>query len=80
MDGTNFYFLQEYLESKELLDYIQDVTINEQLVVEIVKKMILTSIYLTNRGFQFTDLKPHNVFMSNDGDTLNLKITDFDYK
>lgn len=79
MDSTNFYFIQEYFEGgKELLDYIQDVDLCEKAVVGILKKLITTSMYLTNSGFQFTDLKPHSIFIMEDNVTL--KVTDFDYK
>lgn len=78
MDSTNFYFIQEYLEGKQLLDYIQDIHLTEKVVVEILKKLVSISMYLTNMGFQFTDLKPHCIFMCDDGKTM--KVTDFDYK
>lgn len=80
MDSTNFYYIEEYLEGKELLDYLQDVDLTEKVVVGILKKLISTSIYLTNSGFQFTDLKPHCVFVKDDGKSQTLKVTDFEYK
>lgn len=33
-------------------------------------------MYLHSHGFKFTDLKPHNIFILNDG---SVKITDFYY-
>jgi serine/threonine protein kinase len=78
MDSTNFYFLQEFIPHPQILDAIQEVDLTEKTVVEILRKLITTSMYLQNFGFQFTDLKPHCIFMSEDMKTL--KVTDFDYK
>lgn len=77
MDSTNFYFIEEFIEGKELLDYIQDVEITEGSIIELLKKLIKASMYILNNEFQFYDLKPHNIFVQPDG---VVKITDFEYK
>lgn len=42
-----------------------------------MKKLIKASMYILDQEFQFTDLKPHNIFITDDG---AIKIKDFEYK
>lgn len=39
-DSTNFYFIHEYIEGKEILDYIQENPLCEEFVVKLVGKLV----------------------------------------
>ena len=64
-DSLNCYFLSEFIEGNELLDYVQDMNYTEKNIIDIIKKLVSASIYLLNAAeFQFTDLKPHSIFVN----------------
>jgi serine/threonine protein kinase len=71
-DSINFYFLAEFIEGEELFDYVANMNYSERNIIEIVKKLISASIYILNTAeFQFTDLKPHSIFVTQKGNTMS---------
>lgn len=71
-DALNFYFLAEFIEGKELLDYAINMNYTEKNIIDIVKKLISASIYILNTAeFQFTDLKPHSIFVIEKGNSIS---------
>mmetsp|Transcript_37489 Transcript_37489/g.43082 ORF Transcript_37489/g.43082 Transcript_37489/m.43082 type:complete len:88 (+) Transcript_37489:492-755(+) len=80
MDSINFYFLSEFIDGKELFEYVQQTSLSEKTIVDIAKKLISVSMYLSNLNFQFSDLKPHTIFINEQAGIHSLKVVDFDYK
>lgn len=73
-----YYLVTEFLEGKDLFDYITNcVNFTEKTVCVIMEQILSAILYLHKHNIIHRDLKPENIVLAKAGDINSLKLIDF---
>ena len=81
-DEYNYYLVEELLNGKSLLDYINSKfenfeTLNETVIKSIIEQLLDALKYMHKQGIAHRDIKPENIIVIEEKDKIFIKIVDF---